>query len=109
MNTSVDDLFDHIDHVIQLAKAIFEENASCALYFELWGKFDISTSELSAVEKYLAKLDHLIPQIAIFEKKIYTITISKPWDIVHGNVVKPTKIKEEDLVCTIQDLTPVKK
>lgn len=105
MNDSLDDLLDHIDRCIVLAKPIFEEGARCAIYINLWNKFDIPTKELTVLEPQIAKRDHNTAMVSTFEGNVYTITITTPWKRNEdGEIVKPNKT--EDLKCNIQDLTP---
>jgi len=105
MNTSLDHLLDHIDTCIMLSKPIFEEGARCAIYINLWNKYDIDIKELKILEPEIAKRDHNTAMISTFEGKVYTITLTNPWKRDETGEVAPVN-KTENLNCNIQDLTP---
>jgi len=105
METDSNKLLIYIDSIIALAKPIFEAGATCAVYFILHDKFDINSKELENLENEFARRDHGQAMVSIFQGKIHSITLTKPWDIIHDTCVQPTKIKE-DLICLIHDLTP---
>ena len=104
MNNNSNDLLDHIDMVIDLAKPIFEAGATCALSFIMKDKFDIAESELTLLEIAFAKRDHTQAIISTYNGKIYSIMLPQPWNIHDGECVRPIEINSSE--CIIHDLTP---
>lgn len=105
MNTSSQDLLTHIDNIIELTKPVFENGAKCAIYIDLWKKFEIDENELETLKSEFAKRDHGKPMISVFNGLIYNVTLPSPWLMNDdGFVIAPNKI--EDMSCEIQDLTP---